>query len=316
MGRTLKILGTTATFFFLFFVVAWLTVWWGTSGKSVAVPDLQGKNVVNALKEVGRIGLDLRVIREESDPTIPRDEIIDQYPKPGTRLKLDRNVQVVLSLGPRDIAIPDVRGSSLRKAELMLKQNGLDLGRVTRISSSGAAKEIVLSQNPMPLAVNLNENTIDLLVSDGPQLTEYRMPDLIGKDFQQTVQLLETAGLEIGKVKHEEYPGAEANQIINQFPFFGYHVSRDTPVTLVVHKEKTSQQAATVIRLPFSYRVPLRIPIPVATDIFLEDQKGRQRIFSGRKFPGTVISLTLDVAGEAVVDVYLNGKKAHTREYR
>jgi len=315
MSRTLNIVGIFVALLVVFFISAWITVWLGTAGKTVTVPDLHDKNVVDALKQVGKIGLDLRVIREEYSPVVPRNEIILQYPKPGTPLKVDRNIEIVLSLGQRDIAIPDVRGISLRKAELILQQNGLSPGRTTRIFS-GDEEDAVLSQNPMPLAENIQESSVDFLVSAGSRAREYRMPDLIGMDFNEAVALLESGGLMIGNVRYEEYPGAEANQVTNQSPQFGYPVSRETPVTVVVNKEQAAPPGATVTRIPFSYRVPFRIPFPVAVDVYVNDQQGRRRIFSGRKMPATLLELTLEVSGEAVVEVYVNGKKEQSREYR
>jgi len=316
MSRYFNVVGITIGFLILFFISAWVTVSWMTSGKTVTVPELHEKNVVDALKEVGKIGLDLRVIREEHNPLIPRNGIIAQYPKPGTQLKVDRNIQVVLSLGVRDIAIPDVRGISLRKAELILKQDGLSSDRTTRVYLEGEEKDAVLSQNPMPLISDIQENTVDLLVSDGPRLPEYRMPDLIGMDFSQAVTLLESNGLVIENVRHEDYPGAKENQVTNQFPHFGYPANQETSIILVVQQKKASPRGATVTRMPFTYRIPFRIPFPIATDIFLEDSQGRRRIFTGHKFPGSHIELTLEIAGGAVVEVYLNGKKVQSREYR
>lgn len=316
MRRYVSMIGISMAVLSLFFISAWIAVWWGTAGKTVTVPDLHDKNVVDALKDVGKIGLDLRVIREEHSSEIPRNEIITQYPKPGTKLKVDRNIEIVLSLGLRDIAIPDVRRISLRKADLILQQNGISPGRSTLVFAEGEQEDHVLSQNPMPLAENFQENTVNLMVSIGPRVPEYRMPDLIGMEFDQAVALMESAGLTVANVRYEEYPGARANQVTNQTPQFGYPASRKTPIALVVNKQEASLPAATVIRVPFSYRIPLRIPFPIATDVFIEDRQGKRQIYAGRKLPGSTLELTLDISGDAVVEVYLNGRVAHSRDYR
>ncbi len=315
MQRYLKFLGKFIGLLVVFYVAARITIWLATSGNTVTVPDLQGKNVVDALKEVGKIGLDLRVVREEYDPAVPRNGILDQDPKPGTELKVDRNIEVVVSLGARDIAIPDVRGASLRKTELILKQNGLSAGLTTRVHAQ-EEEDAILSQNPMPLTVDVRENAVDLLVSTGPRLPVYSMPDLIGMDFNQAVALIESAGLPIGNVRYEVYTeGVVENRVLNQSPAFGYPVSQGTPVSLVVHREASAQTGATVTRIPFSYRIPFGI-MPVDADLFVEDQQGRRRVYSERKLPGSLIELTLEISGKAVVEVYLNGKMIQSLEYR
>ncbi|PIV82457.1 MAG: hypothetical protein COW52_13495 [Nitrospirae bacterium CG17_big_fil_post_rev_8_21_14_2_50_50_9] len=315
MRRYLKFMVKFIGLLIVFYIAARITIWLATSGHTVTAPDLQGKNVVDALKEVGKIGLDLRVVREEYDSAVPRNGILGQDPKPGVELKVDRNIEVVVSLGARDIAIPDVRGTTLRKAELILKQNGLSAGLTTRVHAH-EEEGAVLSQNPMPLTVDVRENAVDLLASAGPRLSVYSMPDLIGMDFNQAVALLESARLPIGNVRYEVYTeGVVENRVLNQSPAFGYPVSQETPVSLVVHRESSAQTGVTVTRIPFSYRIPFGL-MPVDADLFVEDRQGRRRVFSERKLPGSLIELPLEISGKAVVEVYLNGKMVQSLDYR
>jgi serine/threonine-protein kinase len=315
MQRYLGYLGTSIAFFLILFLAAWITMQWTTSEKTVTVPDLHGRNVVDALKEVGKIGLDLRVVREEYNTETPRNVIITQYPRPGTSLKIDRNVEVVLSLGMRDVPIPDVRGMSLRKAELVLKQNGLFLGRLTRVYSQAPQGQTVLGQNPMALARNIRENSVDLLVSLGPRPAEYRMPDLIGEDFDRAVALLESVDLTIGNVSYEEYAGLEENRVINQSPPYGHPVDRNRTISFVVSRGEGSRQGTKVTRVPFRFRIPFGL-LPVETDIFVEDRGGRRRVFKGRKFPGGLVEMTIEIRGKAVVEVFLNGRLAQSRTFQ
>ncbi len=188
------------------------------------------------------------------------------------------------------------------------------LGRTTRIYSQ-EEEGTILSQNPIPTALNLQDSNVDLLVSRGPQMPEYSMPDLIGIEFAEAAALLETSDLVVGNVRYEEYAGVEGNRVINQSPLYGYPVSRERPIALVVHRRPDSPPGGTVTRIPFSYRIPFGF-LPVETDVFVEDGQGRRRIFSGRKFPGSRLELTLELSGGAVVEVYLRGERVHRGEYR
>ncbi len=315
MKRYLQFFGALAVFLLIAVASAWVTLRWVTAEKTVSVPDLEGRNVVAALKEVGQLGLDLRVIREEYHPSVARHGIIAQYPQAGTSLKMDRNIEVVISLGMRDIAVPDVRGQSIRKAELILSENGLSVGRVTQVYAPGSEERMVLAQNPLPLAERIQENAVNLLVSLGPRPTAYRMPDLIRMDFDAAMALLESAGLNVGNVHYEQYPGVVGNRVINQSPAEGYRVSRSSPVTLVVNREESFPSGAPLLRTPFSYRIPFGFRA-VHADVIVEDRQGRRRVFSERKRPGSRIDLMLETQGEAVVEVYLNGRLVQSREYR
>jgi hypothetical protein len=202
----------------------------------------------------------------------------------------------------------------LRKAELILSRSGLSPDRVTRAYAPDAEADTVLAQNPMPGATDVRENTVNLLVSSGSRLPGYRMPDLVGTPYEQAVAFLESAGLVIANVRYEEYPGVVSNQVTNQSPPFGYPVNRDSEIFLVVNRQEAAAPAATVHRVPFSYRLPFGF-FPVGVDVFLEDRQGRRRIYSERRFPGSLVKLTVEVAGPALIEVYQNNKKIHVRDY-
>ncbi|MDX1762873.1 MAG: PASTA domain-containing protein [bacterium] len=315
MGKVISLLGTFLVFLMILIGAAWLTLRLTTSEKTVSVPDLQGTNVVDALKTVGAVGLDLRVVREEYSADAPRNIIITQYPKAGTVLKIDRNVEVVLSLGARDVPIPDVVGMPLRRAELVLKEHGLYPGRFTRVYSESVESQHVMAQNPMALARNVEGNTVDLLVSLGQRPLEYRMPDLIGEGFARAVALLESVDLTIGKVTYEEYAGLPEDRVINQSPPFGSPVNRDKTISFVVSRGTAAPTGTTVTRIPFRFRIPFGL-LPVDVGVFVEDQEGRRQVFSGRRFPGSVIETTLEIQGKGVVEVFLNGKPVQSRQFQ
>jgi beta-lactam-binding protein with PASTA domain len=50
----------------------------------------------------------------------PEGQILEQNPPTGTRLKTNRSVKVLLSLGDRKFAVPNLLGTSLRAAQLTL----------------------------------------------------------------------------------------------------------------------------------------------------------------------------------------------------
>ncbi len=309
--RIARFLGLALAFSLIFFFSAWFTVWWVTAGDPVPVPDLREKNVVSALKEAGRIGLDLRVVREEHHPTIPRDGIISQVPAPGTALKKDRNIEVVLSLGSKDFPVPDVRTMSLARAEQTLRNTGYFVGLLTWVHSGEARENTVLAQNPMPRTKTVRENRVDLLVGRGPRPERFRMPDLIGEEVRRAVALLGEAGISPSDVRFEEYPGVPGNRVIHQSPEAGYPVGTDSSIHLTVNRGGDVPKSVSFIRVPFAYRIPFRF-LPVRVEIFVSDKQGTRKVFSGRKFPLSRIRLTLEIQGEATVQVYLDGVKVQS----
>jgi beta-lactam-binding protein with PASTA domain len=70
--------------------------------EEVRVPDLVGQDIVNVIETVAQQGLQLKVDRRETHPTLPRDAVISQSPEPGGGIKKGRQVHVVVSRGPSD----------------------------------------------------------------------------------------------------------------------------------------------------------------------------------------------------------------------
>src|SRR3954470_17211296 len=89
-------------------------------GREVVVPALTGKTEEEAQKALEDVGLILKVTSKRFSNDVPEGKVVDQIPASGTRLKTSRNVKVLLSLGDRKFAVPNLLGASLRAAQLTL----------------------------------------------------------------------------------------------------------------------------------------------------------------------------------------------------
>src|SRR5437667_12067626 len=98
-------------------------------GREVAVPPLAGKTADEAKEIVSHNGLLLKVSTSRISSKVPEGHILDQIPPSGSRLKINRTVNVLLSLGERRFPVPNLVGTSLRAAQLTLSQRKLALGR-------------------------------------------------------------------------------------------------------------------------------------------------------------------------------------------
>src|SRR5439155_1781414 len=97
-------------------------------GREVVVPTLIGKTEAEAKKLLEDKGLVLKVSSKRFSDSIPEGKIVDQIPAIGTHLKTSRSVKVLLSLGDRKFAVPNLVGASLRATQLTLAQRRLVLG--------------------------------------------------------------------------------------------------------------------------------------------------------------------------------------------
>src|SRR5215813_11774608 len=97
-------------------------------GREVEVPQLTGKTKEAAEEILKGRGLKLKVANSRFSADIPEGHVLDQIPLSGTRLKADRTVKVLLSLGEQRFAVPNLVGTSLRAAQLTLSGRRLVLG--------------------------------------------------------------------------------------------------------------------------------------------------------------------------------------------
>jgi eukaryotic-like serine/threonine-protein kinase len=169
-------------------------------GREVAIPKLVGMSPIEAERAGTALGLQVVIEKQFYSANIPEGKIMTQVPSPGTKVRRGWSVRVAQSLGPLRVAIPDVTGGSERVAELNIQRRGLSLGSVAHLSSRGAPLDQVMSQSPPANASEVSAPKISLLVSDGPELPVYIMPNLTGQPLGSAMLALQDAGIKVGKV--------------------------------------------------------------------------------------------------------------------
>ena len=107
-------------------------------------------------------------ISEENDSLIEKNHVISQTPSQGTELKKGDTIHIIISLGPKDLSIPNLRGYTLEDAKKVLSQEGLSLGAVSYEYSEIYASGTVINQNPMAGSGNVKKgDAINIVVSKG-----------------------------------------------------------------------------------------------------------------------------------------------------
>jgi eukaryotic-like serine/threonine-protein kinase len=92
----------------------------------VVVPSLEGMTLDTAEATLVNAGLELGEVREENSEDVPEDRIISQSPEAFSGAPRGSAVDVVVSLGPSVVIVPDVTCMPLATAEAMLTELGLE----------------------------------------------------------------------------------------------------------------------------------------------------------------------------------------------
>lgn len=215
------------------------------SGPEVLVPDLTGQDTVTALDVLTGVELNLKIQGFNYSDNVEKDRILSQEPEPGTRIKKDRDVRVIISRGKKAIPLPDLTGLSLEQARSMLNQNDLSPGTVSYTYGSGPdqGKNRVLAQVPEPGAPVAQGTWVDLLLSLGPRPVEWVMPDLTAQSYSLALLSLEKVGLKLGPLEYESRSNWPAGAVLIQEPSPGSRVSNGALVKLTVNREAGTEVA-------------------------------------------------------------------------
>lgn len=272
------------------------------SPNEVIVPNVVGKQVDIATHIL--TGQNLRVsVSESYNDKVPAGYIISQYPEPGSTVKEQRTITLVVSKGGEVTVVPDLRGLSRRDAELKIKNSGMVLGRVDEQFSSDAPADTVISQNPRPPA-QVNKNTpIDIVISKGAGPKKIALPDFRGTPLNTVNTQLESLKLKAGKVTEEVSDKYPAGTIINQNPAPAAEVAEGTAIDFTVAK---SAAAGTTKRAVVQITVP-EGPARQTIQVVVTDSNGRRVVYENTHKPGDKIEKQVEGVGQVRVQVYING---------
>lgn len=163
--------------------------------RTVEVPDLYGKSLLESNKLLTNKGLYLKIEGEDYDSTVPPGNIIRQDIPAGKKVKERRGIKVVISKGPRVTSIPLIVNETISNAESLLLQKGLKIAKVIMVHSDSVEKDRIIAQKPGP--EEQVSDTITVLVSLGPYEKIYYCPDFKGMSLDQANGIIKKLNLRL-----------------------------------------------------------------------------------------------------------------------
>jgi len=203
-------------------------------GKECVVPQIVGLRLEQAEDSLMRLGLGARVTLEEYSPEKPPGEILSQNPEAGKVIKKGRNIRVVVSKGGELVEVPKLKGISLRQAEIMLSEIGLEMGDIFLTYDDSLPEEVVVFANPSFGTTIPKGSSVSLTVNRLTQEGAVIVPQFIGKNADEAHELARRAGLEIGIIRYKVDNSLLPRTVIEQIPKAGAEVNRGSSVELVI----------------------------------------------------------------------------------
>ena len=188
-----------AVLLFIFLIsLNWIT----HHGKILKIPQVAGKNLPDAKKQLEDQGFDIVIQDSVYVDTLPPLNVVKQFPEADAEVKINRTVYLTINRSsPPLIQMPQLVGQSFRSAEILLRQTGLKLGDTSFVpdfAKNSIKKQLYKGQEisfgtKIPMGAK-----IDLVISNGISDVDMSVPDLVGMTYGDAKVLMEGNNLEFG----------------------------------------------------------------------------------------------------------------------
>ena len=280
-------------------------------GDVVEVPNVVGDSFITAWEKLEKVELQVMKPSKQYSPVVPQNHIIAQKPSAGSRVKTGRIVRLTISMGREMVAVPDVTGEERRQARLELQASPyrLSVGHESRIRFP-ARKGVVLGQDPRPGTSIEIGGQVDLLVSDGPRLTRYLVPNVVGRKIDEAVQLLSQLNLEAQQeleVRRRDAPGV----VLAQDPPSNEILDEGGSVLLTVSTRSEERRWENLRYLVLAFEVPCGLSRKLVR-VEMTDALGTETVLKRLFWPYEVITLPISYklssdTKRVTVKVYVDG---------
>ena len=206
------------------------------SEEEVDIPEIMGLTKEEAEDALEMVGLVLEVTGTETSEQ-PENTVIKVIPEEGTTVKKGVTVSVVLSAGEEKLYVPDIKGSTVESAEIILGNNGFILGTTKEEFSETVPAGEIIGQDPLVNTSMPKGSAVNVVVSKGPEIVLSIVPDMKGRTQREAQALLEAVGLTIGEVKTVPTGDeAQGGRIVEQSLPAATEVKEGTKVNITLYE--------------------------------------------------------------------------------
>ncbi|HPZ07590.1 MAG TPA: Stk1 family PASTA domain-containing Ser/Thr kinase, partial [Candidatus Eremiobacteraeota bacterium] len=180
----------------------------------IKVPNIEGKSLEDARKELKVLGLELIVSEEEETDEYLPDTIIVQQPVSDVMVEENSKIKVKISKKLEEIVIPDLTGLTEERAIKVLLAKKLKL-KVTGEARSDKEKGLIISQIPEAGEKVQKNSEINVILSSGQELVT--VPDITGMTTGKAREKLKKSNLNL-KIKEGQITENDNTTIESQSP--------------------------------------------------------------------------------------------------
>ncbi len=166
----------------------------------VIVPNIVGMKEDEARAKIEGLNLAFNVVDRVKNDEFEAGEVIHQSVEPNTTVKTGYPINVTISEGPDLVSVPPILNKTLAEAEEILKNSGLRIGTIDPGFSETVPKGSIMEQKPEPFTELAPGSRINIVISEGPEIVNVQMPNVVNKPIEEAKSMIIAAGLEVGDI--------------------------------------------------------------------------------------------------------------------
>ena len=153
--------------------------------QQVNVPNVTGMTQASAQADLVADNLVMGNVTSEHSNTVASGNVISQSPVAGTLVDEGTAVDLLVSLGPIMVNVPDLVNLTQAAATTAITNAGLTVGTVNTANNDTVPSGEVISQNPAAGASVASGSAINITVSLGPAMVS--VPNVVGQTYRLLV---------------------------------------------------------------------------------------------------------------------------------
>ncbi|RFU68810.1 Stk1 family PASTA domain-containing Ser/Thr kinase [Bacillus sp. V59.32b] len=234
----------------------------------VAVPDVRGEELEEAISQLLEAGFDTGAIIEIEDKEIEAGKVVQTDPEAGKVVKKGKEIKIYQSIGLEKLEITDYTGRKIEDIEPLLKEMEFKDVKVTE-EFDNSENGTILSQNPRPGdEVVASETVFELTVSKGPD--KITLKDLTNFNKESLDDYANEVGIKISQSEKHHDSVREGN-VISQSPRPYAKIDKGSTVNVVVSRGREEIPPKVVTKDIVIEYDPEAAGKPQEIQIFIED---------------------------------------------
>ena len=191
------------------------------------VPNVVTLTEEEAREKIGDAGLTVGEITREASDTVRVGRVISQSPSADDFVDPGTVVDLVVSAGKPEKAVPSVIRSSRSEAVSILRGEGFRWELIER--ESDEEKNEIIEQDPAPGTMVQEGSVVTLYYSDGPE----EVPNVVGMTEEDAIRAIESAKFKVEVVESDDTTEL-AGIVFRQIPESGQPQPKGTTITIFV----------------------------------------------------------------------------------